>query len=400
MAKMSKYKMSKYALCSLVAAITLLSAGVRAEKNEIKLGQSMPYSGPAAIWGIFGKTHSAYFAKINDEGGINGRKVTFLSYDDAYSPPKALEQTRKLVEQDGVLAIFATGGNAVNLAIQPYMNDRKIPQLFVTAGSSRLADPKNYPWTIGWSPAYEIEALVYTKHALSTDPNAKIGILRQNDDLGKEFLRGIESVIRETGKGKIVADATYELTDPTVDTQVIKLKSAGADVFFNVGSPKFTIQAIKKAAEIGWRPMQFIYTGSASVSQVFKPAGLENSVGIMTAAWLRDPSDPAQQQTKEYREYAAFVKKFLPEGRPEDPFIVWSYGQGQTMEYVLRKAGDDLSRENLLKQATSIRGLKLPMLLPGIEIETSPTDYWPIESMKIQRFDGAKWELIGDIVKR
>ncbi|MFH1633778.1 MAG: ABC transporter substrate-binding protein, partial [Chloroflexota bacterium] len=334
----------------------------------------------------------------NDEGGINGRKVTFLSYDDAYSPPKALEQTRKLVEQDGVLAIFATGATSVNAAIQPYLNDRKVPHLFITSGGGRFADPKNYPWTIGWQPTFEIEGRAYTKHALSTKPNAKIGILRQNDDFGKEFLKGIESVIKETGKGEIV-DVTYEPTDPTVDTQIIKLKSAGADVFFNVTTPKFTVQAIKKAADIGWRPMHFIYSGSGSVSQVFKPAGFDNSVGIMTGAWLRDPSDPAQQQTEQYKEYAAWVKKYLPEGRPDDLFILWVYCQTQTMEYVLHQAGNDLSRENLLKQATSIRGLKPRMMLPKIEIETSPTDYRPIESIQMQRFDGAKWELFGGIVK-
>jgi ABC-type branched-subunit amino acid transport system substrate-binding protein len=392
-------KMSKYAICGFVIAIMLISTNVNAAGNEIKLGQSMPYSGPAAAWGIFGKAGTAYFAKINDEGGINGKKVMFLSYDDAYSAPKALEQTRKLVEQDGIVAIYATGGNAVNLAIRQYLNDRKIPQLFITTGSPRFSDPEKYPWTLGWQPNYNVEARIYAKYALSLNPNAKIGILYQNDDFGKSFLKGIKDIIKETGKGKIVAAVTYETTDPTVDTQIIKLKSSKADVFFNVGNPKATVQAIKKAAEIDWRPLQFIYTGSASVSRVLKPAGFDNAKGIMTGAFIRDPSDPKQQKTKEFKEYAAWVKKYLPEGQPEDLFIAWSYSMAQTMEYVLHKAGNDFSRENLLKHATNIQGLKLPMLLPGIEIETSPTDYRPIESMQMQQFDGAIWQPKGGIVK-
>jgi branched-chain amino acid transport system substrate-binding protein len=383
----------------ILAAALTMSTCLSAQQSDIKIGQTMPYSGPASAFGIFGKAATAYFAKINDEGGIKDRKINFLSYDDSYSPPKALEQTRKLVEQSEVLFIFGTGGTGVNMAIQRYLNDRKVPQLFVTSGASRFADPKTYPWTIGWQPSFELEARIYARQALQSDPSAKIGILYQNDDFGKEFLRGVEDVLKETGKGKLVAAVTYEPTDPTVEAQVISLKSAGANVFFNVTTPKFAAQAIKKAAEIGWKPTQFIYAGAASISQVLTPAGLENSTGILTGVFLRDPSDAAQQNSREFSEYAAWAKKYLPEGKPEDLFVVFAYSMAQTMEYVLRNVRGDLSRENILDQAINIKGLTLPMLLPGILIETSPTDYRPIKSMQMQRFDGTKWQLVGELIK-
>ena len=303
----------------ILTATLVMNTGLFAQPSDIKIGQTMPYSGPASAFGIFGKAATAYFAKVNDEGGIRGRRIDFLSYDDSYSPPKALEQTRKLVEQDGVLFIFGTGGTAVNMAIQRYLNDRKISQLFVTSGPAVSPIRKLIRGRLVGNQALVLEARIYARQALQNDPNAKIGILYQNDDFGKEFLKGVEDVLKETGKGKLVAAVTYETSDPTVEAQVISLKSAGANVFFNVTTPKFAAQAIKKAAEIGWKPTQFIYAGSASISQVLTPAGLDNSTGVMDRCLSARPSDATEQKSKEFSEYAAWVKKYLPEGKPDKP---------------------------------------------------------------------------------
>lgn len=382
----------------LAIVMGLTSSIAVAQTNEIRLGQSMPYSGPASAWGTFGKTMSAYFDKVNADGGINGRKVKFMSYDDAYTPAKALEQTRRLVEQDNVLAIFGTGGTAINAAIAKYLNSNKVPQLFAITGAQIFANPKTYPWTIGWQPTFDMEARIYAKHALSVDPNAKIGVLYQNDDFGRDYLKAVQDVLGEAKKSQLVAASSYEGTDPSVDTNIITIRSRGATVLITAATPKFAAQAIKKAAEIGWKPNHYIYTGSASISAVFQPAGLAASQGVMTGAFLRDPSDPDQQKTKEYQDYAAFMQKFYADGKASEMFNVFAYSMAQTMEHVLRQSGNDLSRENLLRQATSIKGLKLPMLLPGITVDTSQTDYRPIQGMQLQRFDGTGWRLFGSVI--
>lgn len=382
----------------LAIVMGLTSSIAVAQTNEIRLGQSMPYSGPASAWGTFGKTMSAYFDKVNADGGINGRKVKFMSYDDAYTPAKALEQTRRLVEQDNVLAIFGTGGTAINAAIAKYLNSNKVPQLFAITGAQIFANPKTYPWTIGWQPTFDMEARIYAKHALSVDPNAKIGVLYQNDDFGRDYLKAVQDVLGEAKKSQLVAASSYEGTDPSVDTNIITIRSRGATVLITAATPKFAAQAIKKAAEIGWKPNHYIYTGSASISAVFQPAGLAASQGVMTGAFLRDPSDPDQQKTKEYQDYAAFMQKFYADGKASEMFNVFAYSMAQTMQHVLRQSGNDLSRENLLRQATSIKGLKLPMLLPGITVDTSQTDYRPIQGMQLQRFDGTGWRLFGSVI--
>jgi branched-chain amino acid transport system substrate-binding protein len=370
--------------------------GPGASDTEIKIGNIMPYSGPASAYGVIGKTEAAYFNKINAEGGINGRKINFISYDDGYSPPKAVEQARKLVESDEVLLIFQSLGTPSNTAIQKYMNAKKVPQLFVATGATKWNDPKNFPWTMGWQPNYQSEGHIYAQYLLKNHPNGKIGILFQNDDYGKDYVKGMKDGLN--GKMQIVAELPYETTDPTVDSQMVNLKGSGADVFFNVTTPKFAAQAIKKAAEIEWKPIHLLNSVSNSVGAVLKPAGLDNAKGIFSTIYLKDPTDPTWKDDAAHKEWLAFMDKYYPDGDKTSTFTVFGYLVAQTMVQVLQQCSDDLTRENVMKQAANLKDLHLGMLLPGITINTSPTDFAPIKQEQMIRFKGDAWELFGPVL--
>jgi branched-chain amino acid transport system substrate-binding protein len=367
-----------------------------ASDTEIKVGNINPYSGPASAYGLIGKTIAAYFNKVNAEGGINGRKIKFISYDDAYSPPKAVEQARKLVESDEVLFIFQSLGTPSNTAIQKYMNTKKVPQLFVSTGATKWADPKNFPWTMGWQPSYQAEGRIYAKYLIDHHPNAKIGILYQNDDYGKDYVKGLKDGLG--GKLQIVSEQPYETSDPTVDSQIINLKASGADVFFNVTTPKFAAQAIKKAAEIGWMPIHLLNNVSQSVGSVLKPAGLDNSTGILSSYYLKDATDPQWKDDAGYKDWLAFMNKYFPDGDKTSSFTVYGYTVAQTLVQVLKQSGDTLTRENVMKEAANLKDLEPGMILPGIKINTSATDFFPIKQMQMQRFNGARWEAIGPVL--
>jgi branched-chain amino acid transport system substrate-binding protein len=367
-----------------------------ASDSEIKIGNIMPYSGPASAYGEIGKTEAAYFRKVNAEGGVNGRKINFISYDDAYSPPKTVEQARKLVESDEVLLIFQSLGTANNTAIQRYMNAKKVPQLFVATGATKWNDPKRFPWTMGWQPSYQSEARIYAEYLLKNHPQGKIGVLYQNDDYGKDYLKGLKDGLN--GKMPIVAEAPYETTDPTVDSQVINLKASGADIVFNVATPKFAAQAIKKIAELGWSPVHLLNNVSNSVGSVLKPAGLENAKGVLSTAYLKDPTDPTWKDDPAYKEWLAFMDKYYPEGDKTSYFTVYSYLVAQTLVAVLKQSGDNLTRQNVMKQAASLKNVELDMLLPGSRINTGPNDFAPIKQMQMERFNGERWELFGPLM--
>lgn len=369
-----------------------------ASDKEIKIGGIHPFSGPASAYGTIGKAIGGYFDKINAEGGINGRKITWLDRDDGYSPPKTVEVARQLVEQDQALFIFNSLGTPPNTAIQKYMNAKKVPQLFVATGASQWGRPKQFPWTMGWQPTYADEGAIYAKYILDKVKDAKIAILVQNDDYGKDYVDGFKRGLGAEGMKKLVKEVTYEVTDPTVDSQVIQLKNSGANVFFNVTTPKFAAQAIKKAGEIGWKPMHFLNNVSASVSAVLKPAGFDNSQGVITAAYLKDPTDPQWQGHQGYIEWLDWMKKYNAAGNVADSFNVYGYTVAQTLIQVLKQCGNDLTRANVMKQAANLKALDLPMLLPGIKIRTSPTDFYPIQSVQLQSFKGQTWELFGDIL--
>jgi len=367
-----------------------------ASDSEIKIGNINPYSGPASAYSQIGRTIAAYFKKVNAEGGINGRKIDFITYDDAYSPPKAVEQARKLVESDEVLLIFQSLGTPSNSAIHKYMNAKKVPQLFVATGATKWGDPKHFPWTMGWQPSYQSEGRIYAKYLIEHHPNAKIGILYQNDDYGKDYVKGLKDGLG--GKLKIVSELPYETSDTTVDSQIISLKESGADVFFNVTTPKFAAQAIKKAGEIGWKPVHLLNNVSQSVGAVLKPAGLEYSKGILSTYYLKDAGDPQWKDDAGFKEWLAFMDKYHPEGDKTSSFTAYGYTVAQTLVQVLKQCGDDLTRANVMKQAANLHDLKFGMLLPGITINTSPDDFYPIEQMQMQRFDGERWELIGPVL--
>jgi len=369
---------------------------VGASDTEIKVGNIMPYSGPLSAYATIGKTIAAYFNKINAEGGINGRKINFISYDDGFSPPKTVEQARKLVENDEVLLIFQSLGTPTNNAIQKYMNTNKVPQLFVATGATKFGDQKNFPWTMGWQPTYQIEGHIYARYLLQNHPNGKIAILYQNDDSGRDYIKGLKDGLG--GKMQIVAEAPYEPADPTVDSQIIKLKASGADIFFNEASPKFAAQAIKKLAELSWKPVHLLASISASVGSVLKPAGLENSKGILSTGYLKDPTDPSWKNDPAVKEWAAFMDKYYPEGDKTTTFTVYGYLTAQTLVQVLKQCGDDLTRENVMKQAANLKDLELEMLLPGIKINTGPSDYYPIKQMQMSRFNGEYGELFGPLI--
>jgi branched-chain amino acid transport system substrate-binding protein len=397
-----KMTASALAVGSLLLAGSLAWAagqyGPGASDTEIKIGNTMPYSGPASAYGSIGKSDAAYFAMTNEQGGINGRKVNFISRDDAYSPPKAVELVRQLVEQDGVLLTFNTLGTPPNSAIQGYLNDNKVPQLFVATGADKWNDPKQHPWTMGWQPSYRIEARIYARYILKNIPNAKVAVLYQNDDFGKDYLVGLREGLGDKAAKMIVATQSYETTDPTVDSQVVALQESGADVLLTAAVPKFAAQAIRKVYDIGWKPTHFLTNVSNSVGTVMKPAGLEKGVGIISAAYLKEPTDPQWQDTPEYKDWVAWMKKYNSSGSLADSSNVVGYSVTQTMVAVLKACGDDLTRENIMKQAASLHDLKLPMLLPGITISTGPNDFAPVKQMRLEKFDGSTWVLFGDVL--
>ncbi|WP_315797093.1 ABC transporter substrate-binding protein [Bradyrhizobium sp. SZCCHNRI3043] len=388
------------------AVITLTSGGAFAQKKydtgasdtEIKIGNIMPYSGPASAYGVIGKTEEAYFKKINAEGGINGRKINFVSYDDAYSPPKAVEQVRKLVESDEVLFVFNPLGTPSNSAIQKYLNGKKIPQLFVATGATKWNDPKNFPWTMGWQPSYQSEGRIYAKYLLKDKPGAKIGVLFQNDDFGKDYLKGLKDGLGDKAASMIVMEESYETSEPSIDGHIVKLKASGADVFFSVTTPKFAAQAIKKLAEIDWHPTHLVVNVSASVGSVIKPAGFENSQGILSAAYAKDAADPQWNDDPGMKKFFDFLAQHYPDANKLDSSTVYGYGAAQTLVKVLQMCGDDLTRANVMKQAASLKDFAPDTLLPGVKINTSATDFAPIEQLQMMRFKGEKWELFGEAI--
>jgi branched-chain amino acid transport system substrate-binding protein len=364
--------------------------------TEIKVGNIMPYSGPQSVYALLGQTQAAFFRMINDRGGINGRKINFISYDDAWSPPKTVEQARKLVESDEVLLIFESAGTAPNSAIQKYMNQKRVPQLFAATGGTKFGDYKTSPWTMGWQPTYATEGRIYGRYILDNLPQGKIAILYQNDDSGRDYLRGLkEGLGEEATKRMIVAEISYDLSEPTVDSQVVALKTSGADIFFDEASPKFAAQAIRKAAEIGWKPTLFLASISNSVGSVLKPAGLDNSKGIISSNFLKDPTDPVWKDDPAIKDWSAFMDQYFPEGDKSSIFTVYGYATAQTLVQVLKQCGDDLTRENVMRQAANLKHFELGVLLPGIEINTGPTDHYPIEQMQLSRFNGDHGELFG-----
>jgi branched-chain amino acid transport system substrate-binding protein len=385
-------------LCALAAAPALAQPkyGPGASEGAIKVGNIMPYSGPLSAYAIIGKTQAAYFKKINAEGGINGRKIDFVSYDDGFSPPKTVEQARKLVESDEVLLIFQSLGTPTNLAIQKYLNGKKVPQLFVATGATRFGDPKNFPWTMGWQPTYQTEGRIYAKYLLQNHPSGKIGILYQNDDSGKDYVKGLKDGL--AGKMTIVAEAPYEVTDATIDSQILNLKTAGADVFFNEASPKFAAQAIRKIAELNWKPVHLLASISNSVGSVLKPAGLDNARGILSSGYLKDPTDPTWKGDPAVAEWEAFMAQYYRDGDRTSTFTGYGYLTAQTLVQVLKQCGDELTRENVMKQAANLKDLRLGLLLPGIVIDTGPDDYYPIEQMQMTRFDGEHSVPFGPVI--
>jgi branched-chain amino acid transport system substrate-binding protein len=388
------------------AAFALAPSILKAQKKydtgatdkEIKLGHTNPYSGPLSAYGVIGKAEAAYWAMVNDQGGINGRKVNFITYDDGFSPPKTVEMVRKLVEDDGVFAIFQLLGTPTNTVVHKYLNQKKVPQLFVATGASKWGDPKNFPWTMGWQPDYSTEGGIYAKHMIAQHKGEKIGILWQNDDSGKDYVHGFLKGLGKEHEKMVVASVSYEVTDPTVDSQIIQLKNSGATVFFNDAAPKAAAQAIRKVADLGWKPAHYLANVSASVTSVLKPAGFDNSQGIITAAYLKDPTDGQWATAPDFVEWKAWMTKYHPTGNPSDSFNAYAYAVCATMRECLKRCGDDLTRANLMKQAASMKDLVVPMLLPGIKINTSPTDFFPIQSVRLQRFKGETWELFGDVL--
>jgi branched-chain amino acid transport system substrate-binding protein len=366
--------------------------------TEIKIGNIMPYSGPASAYGVIGRTEAAYFRKINAEGGINGRKINFISYDDAYSPPKAVEQARKLVESDEVFLIFDPLGTPSNTAIQKYMNANKVPQLFVSSGATKWNDPQNFPWTIGWQPNYQSEARIYARYILTERPNARIGVLYQNDDYGKDYLKGLKDGLGDKAASMIVAEDSYEVAETTIDTHVVKMKSLNVDVFFDVATPKFAAQAIRKTGEIGWKPLHILNSVATSIGAVIKPAGFENAQGIISVAFLMDPLDPTWKDDSGMKAFDGFLSNYFPEGNRADSLLVTGYNMAQTLVQVLKQCGDNLTRENVMKEAANLRNFRTTNLLPGITINTSPIDFAPIKQVRLRKFKGETWELFGPML--
>ncbi len=397
-------------LGAVSAALTLLavagSSSAFAQKKydsgatdtEIKIGNLMPYSGPASAYGVIGKIEEAYFKMINDQGGINGRKINFVSYDDSYSPPKAVEQVRKLVESDEVLLVFSALGTPSNSAIQKYLNSKKVPQLFVATGATKFGNSKEFPWTMGWQPAYQSEGKIYAKYLLKEKPGAKLAIMYQNDDFGKDLLKGLKDGLGDKAASIIVAEESYEVSEPTIESHIVKLKSTGADAFFSITTPKFAAQSIKKVAELGWKPLYFQSNVGASVGAVLKPAGYENAQGILSANYAKDGADAQWDNDEGMKKFYAFLAKYAPDANKADASVVYGYGEAQTLVQVLKQAGDNLTRENVMKQAASLKDFTPDTLLPGIKVNTSATDSYPIEQLQMMRFKGEKWDLFGPVI--
>ncbi|MEO5862170.1 MAG: ABC transporter substrate-binding protein [Burkholderiales bacterium] len=371
-----------------------------ATDKEIKIGQTMPYSGPASAYGTIGKTEQAFMKMINEQGGINARKINLISLDDGYSPPRAVEQVRKLVEQEQVLFLWQTLGTPSNSAIHKYVNQKKIPHLFLATGATKWGDPKNFPWTIGGQPAYQTEAHIYARYLLKIKPDAKIAVLYQNDDYGKDYLKGLKDGLGDKAAKMIVGEVSYEVTDPTVDSQVVTLKGTGADTMFHFSTPKFAAQAIRKVYDIGWRPLQFVNNVSAQVQSVLIPAGLEKSTGLLTALYLKDINDPQWAGSQDIKDYLAFMKKYYPDGDPKEYNNAYGYMQSSILIQALKQCGNDLTRENVMRQAANLKNVELPLLLPGIKVNTSPTDFYPIEQQTMAKFDGKEWKNFGDLLDK
>jgi ABC-type branched-subunit amino acid transport system substrate-binding protein len=395
MKRLKKY--NAIAIAIVTAVIGGIPPAFAQGKAEFKVGNIVPYSGPAAVVGAVGRVQAAYFKRLNDNGGIRGRKINFISYDDAANPSKTVEQVRKLVEGDEVAVLLSTVGTATNSAIYRYLNSKKLPQLFVLTGASKFADPKGAPWTIGWVPTYDTEARIYAKYILEHHPNAKIAIFSQNDDFGKDLVAGFKARLGNRAE-MIVAEDTYEISEPTISTHIVKLKASGADVLLNFATQKFAAQAIKATAELGWKPVQFVVNASSSVAAVLKPAGLEASQGVLTTAFLKDASDPAFKDDPAVKNFLEFMRAYYPEGDTISNITMTGYAIAQTFEKVLQNAGDDVSRESIMRAATSLKDIKLDLLLDGIEINTSPDDYRPIKQMQVMKFQGESWRRIGTVV--
>ncbi|WP_454624495.1 ABC transporter substrate-binding protein [Bradyrhizobium cenepequi] len=400
------FKLRTAVLSAAVIALAAASGSAFAQKRydtgasdtEIRIGNIIPYSGPASAYGAIGKTEEAYFRMINDQGGINGRKINFITYDDAYSPPKAVEQVRKLVESDEVLVVFNPLGTPSNTAIQKYLNSKKIPQLFVATGATKWNDPKNFPWTIGWQPSYQSEAHIYAKWLMKEKPDAKIAILYQNDDFGKDYLKGTKDGLGAKASSMIILEESYEISEPSIDGHIVKIKAANPDVLLIYATPKFAAQTIKKTAELGWKPLQIVTNVSISVGSVMQPAGFENGQGVLSAAYAKDGSDPQWANDPGMKKWNEFLDKYMPGADKTDSALVYGYGAAQTLAKVLQMCGDDLSRANVMKQAASLKDFVPDTLLPGVKINTSATDFAPVSQLQMQRFKGQKWELFGEII--
>jgi branched-chain amino acid transport system substrate-binding protein len=394
-------------LATTTVAVALSASSAYAQKKydtgatdtEIKIGQTVPFSGPASAYSSIGKTQAAYFKMLNEQGGINGRQINLIQYDDAYSPPKAVEQVRKLVESDEVLFTFQIVGTPSNAAVQKYLNAKKVPQLFAATGASKFTDPKNFPWTLGFNPNYQTEGRIYGQYILKNYPAAKIGILYQNDDLGRDYLTGIKAGLGDKAASMIVAEASYEVTDPTIDSQVLKIKDAGADLFFSATTPKQAAQAIKKIAEVGWHPVHIVDINATSVGAVLTPAGLEASKGLISTNYGKDPGDPQWKDDPGMKRYFEFMAKYFPDGDKNSNFNTYGYSTAQLMAHVLKQCGDDLTRENVMKQATNLKNVELDLSLPGIKGNTTANDYRVNKQMQMMKFNGERWELFGPILE-
>ena len=394
-------------LTGTAVAIALSASPASAQKKydtgatdtEIKIGQTVPFSGPASAYATIGKAQAAYINMVNDQGGVNGRKINFIQYDDAYSPPKTVEQVRKLVESDEVLLTFQIIGTPPNAAVQKYLNAKKVPQLFAATGASRFTDPKNFPWTMGFNPNYFVEGRIYAQYILKNYPNAKIGIIYQNDDLGRDYLAGIKAGLGDKTATMVVSEVSYELTDPTIDSQIVRLKSAGADLVFDASTPKFAAQAIKKIADLDWKPVHILDINATSVGAVMKPAGLDNSKGVISVNYTKDPLDPTWKDDAGMKNYFAFMAKYYPDGDKDSIFNTYGYINTQLLIQVLKQCGDDLTRENVMKQAANLKNVQLELTLPGIVVNTTPTDYRVNKQLQMMRFNGERWELFGPIIE-
>jgi ABC-type branched-subunit amino acid transport system substrate-binding protein len=396
----------KLSLLAAAAALSLLSTQALAQKKydtgasdtEIKIGNVEAYSGPASAYGVIGKIEEAYFKMVNDAGGINGRKINWISYDDGYSPPKTVEQIRKLIESDEVFLVFNALGTPTQTAVQKYHNAKKVPQLFLATGASKWNDPKDFPWTMGFQPSYRVEARIFAKYILKNKPDAKVAVFYANDDFGKDYVAGLKEIFGDKSSSIIVAEESYETTEPSIDSHIVKLKGTGADVFVNISTPKFAAQAIKKMAELEWKPMHVMTDVSISIGAVMKPAGLDASEGVLSATYLKDASDPQWKDDEGMKKFLAFIDKYMPGANISDTNLVYGYAAAQTMAQVLKQSGDNLTRENVMKQAASLKDFAPDTLIPGVKVNTGPNDFAPIEQLKMIRFKNGQWELFGDII--